>query len=229
MLKMHSIKKDLNLVISEKKYPSALMSEVDQLWESEIQKRPYLFNGKILSVDSIEPHQITGHISEYKYFLAQQKKSELYDSLKIAPLAVSGLLECVDGFVFGKRGQHLTQDSGRWELVPSGGINPEGCLEHHSLQYLTQLFQELQEEIGLSQKDIHKITPLIAIEDTQTHVIDIGIKLNTSLSEKNLLALFNLHSKKEYKNLKIIPKTEIAFFLEKNDVIPVSKALLAYQ
>lgn len=99
-------------------------AEVEHLWQVEQQRRgKALFNGKILSAIEVSPQQIIGRIVEYRHLIAQRARPELFDVLNVRPVAVSGLFECADGLVFGRRAGSMTQDAGLWELVPSGGID----------------------------------------------------------------------------------------------------------
>lgn len=230
MLKISDVGgQDFSVTLSIKKntYTSELISYVDRVWEFELKERKNaLFNGKIFSVDYAEGNKIVGHISEYKFFFAQQKKPELYHELKIMPLAISGILECSDGLVFGKRGKQLVQERGIWELVPSGGIDCNNCVAGQSIDYIAQLLTELEEETGLTKQSIQSISPLAVIKNTNSHVIDIGIYLKTILNASMVMRKFDSHQNREYEELHVVNFLEVEKFYEIMPVIDISKKLV---
>src|ERR1700733_13935178 len=78
----------------------SVQSEVEQLWQAEQQRsgKP-LTNGRILSAVEISPQRILGRVAEYRHLIAQRARPELFDVLRVRPVAVSGVLECADGLV----------------------------------------------------------------------------------------------------------------------------------
>jgi len=103
---------------------NVIEAEVERLWQAEQARRgKALFNGKILSAVEITPNGILGQIVEYRHLIAQRAQPELFGALNVRPVAVSGLLDCANGIVFGRRAGSMTQDAGLWELAPSGGLD----------------------------------------------------------------------------------------------------------
>lgn len=202
-----------------------LLNEINAIWKSEQTKHNNrLFNGKIFSVDKITDNEIIGHITEYKFFLAQKMKPALFKSLHIQPLAVSGLTECFDGYVFGLRGS-TTQDEGRWELVPSGSID---CAQDHQTNnlYQNQILVELQEEIGIAQKYIQDLKPFILVIDPKDHIFDIGIHIRLNCDFSTIEKNYQQCKNNEYTKLVVTPKNKLTQFIENNDVIPASLLLI---
>src|SRR3990167_3983338 len=130
---------------------ASLENEIEHLWIAEQNRRgKAIFNGSIMSATNVSCSGIEGCIVEYRYLIAQKANPDLFDTLRVRPVAVSGLLECADGLVFGRRANAMTQDAGLWELVPSGGIDANHLTLPARVDFSSQLLQELHEELGLS-------------------------------------------------------------------------------
>lgn len=219
----------LSIILNEH-YPAldaALAAKVDRIWTIEQAKRhPHLFNGRIISVDAIDQGIITGHVTEYKYFIAQYVNPSLYDMLRVRPLAVSGLLECQEGYVFGFRSGLNTQDQYQWELVPSGTVDIESLSPFGQMNYGTQLLTELREEIGLNSDDLVKFEPFSLLEDETSHVVDIGIYIEVMLSFDEIKQIFLRNNNREYTELRVVAMSEIDSFLTSYSVSETSRKLL---
>lgn len=233
MLKAHTIFSDFSMCI---KHNAPVLSpdvedEVERIWvEQQKRKNKTFFNGRILSATNVTFTGLEGCIAEYRHLVAQQVNPQLYDELKVQPVALSGLLECPDGIVFGKRARNLLQESGQWELVPSGGIDTRGVeyLGHPiEVDFTHHILKELKEEVGLTSA-ITKIRPFCLVEDTDSHVFDIGIAIETFFPFDDLVAMHKEKATDEYDELRVIPKTEIINFIDKEDaqLVGVSKMLL---
>jgi hypothetical protein len=193
--------------------PASLEAEVDRLWGIEqLRRSEPLSNGGILSAVSVSPDRILGKIARYKHYIAQRARPELYDVLQIRPVAVSGVLECMDGLVFGRRAQDVTQQPGFWELVPSGGIDVSDVTSTQEIDYRAQVLKELREEIGVGEGGVSKLTPFCLVEDRASHVIDIGIAMLCPLP---LAALQRTHREAsgEYQEICAIPVDGIDSFI----------------
>ena len=209
--------------------PTALNAEVDQLWQAEQARRgKALFNGKIFSAVEITPDTIHGRIVEYRHLIAQRAKPELFEALNVRPVAVSGLFQCENGVVFGRRSGTMTQDAGLWELCPSGGLDTSKTAAGGKMDYCAQILTELQEEIGISPDVVTGIRPFCLVDDLDSHVIDIGIALTSQLSADEVIAIHRAAATKEYAELLIVPHDEVAQFLEdkRGQLVVVSAALL---
>lgn len=201
--------------------PQPIINKIDKVWECENKKRNYqLFNGNILSVTQKSPDKITTISVQYKYFLAQLSLPELFNKLQIKPLAVSGLLNCADGIVWGRRNKTMTQDREKWELVPSGGINIEYIEEPISkttnVNYVTQIYNELQEEIGITKDLVLDVNTFCLVQDHKSHVLDIGVYIKTALNSNEIIKNYIENANQEYTDINIIPQNSIIDFLEKH-------------
>lgn len=84
--------------------------------------RRALFNGPVFSADTITPDRITGHWTEYRRVLAQMQHCALFDTLRIRSLAVTGLLQCADGLILGRRETDSVYQAGIWQSPPAGSV-----------------------------------------------------------------------------------------------------------
>jgi len=202
---------------------------VQEAWDAECKRRGGdVFDGKVFSVSDISPGRISGQFVPYRYLIAQRHHPDLYDNLRVRSLAVSGVLHCVSGVVFGKRHSGVTQDSGMWELAPSGGVGP-GCVdEDGKVDLILQLSEELVEELGIEMSAISNAKAFCWIEDEHSHVIDIGIELRTNLDGRAVQAAHQAKGSAEYEELLIVPENEVVTFVTNQDqtLSPVSRLLL---
>ena len=204
---------------------------VEHLWQAEQARRgKAMFNGKIFSAVEITPDIIHGRIVEYRHLIAQRAKPELFEVLNVRPVAVSGLFECANTIVFGRRSKTMTQDAGLWELCPSGVLDTSKAAVGYNVDYCAQILTELQEEIGISPDTVDDIRPFCLVDDSDTHVIDIGIVLTSRLSADEVLLKYHAAATKEYDDLLIVPHDEVAKFVEdkRGQLVVVSTALLEY-
>jgi hypothetical protein len=229
---MHIHKIERRLCVVAKPYRPQLEPDlealVQSLWEAERSDRAKaLFNGALFSVDELAPERITGAFVDYRLFVAQRRQPDLFQRLCIRPLAVSGVIESPDGFIFGRRSSDLMTDGGKWELVPSGGLDPETCLHDCAVDYMEQFYKELAEETGITKAQISGAFPFVLVEDPTTHVFDLGIAAETPLLTTQINLAFN-HSHREYSELRIVEASQLAGFYEEQglDIVTTSAMLL---
>ena len=69
-------------------------AEIDAIWRMEQSRLGnVLFNGRVFSGDVITPELVTGHWTEYRRIVAQLRRPELYEHIRIRPLAVGGVIQ----------------------------------------------------------------------------------------------------------------------------------------
>jgi len=229
-MKVHSIREPLQIVVATNppRLDSDLESEVQALWEIETKRcHGALFNGNIFSVHQFESSRINGCFVEYRWLAAQRHRPNLFERLNVQPLAVSGIVESPDGIIFGRRDQQVSSDAGKWELVPSGGIDSGARGDHALVDYMRQFFDELSDEVGIDKSDIFDPVAFSMIEDSRTHVFDLGIRGRTNLRAAQINETFS-RSSREYSNLKIVSRSAIQKFVhdDRDDIVPISIALL---
>jgi len=209
---------------------ATLEEQIESLWQAEQQRRgKAMFNGRILSATIIGANQIVGHFVEYRRLIAQQLRPELFEVLRVQAVAVSGLLYCQDGVVFGRRAGNTTQEAGQYELVPSGGIDESQLQEAGRVDFRAQLFAELLEETGIGEHHVSTVEPFCLVEDHESHGFDIGFTLSTPMLSAE--AIYRMHREtgsKEYDELIVVPSKELPGFVEQmgTQLVAVSSTLL---
>jgi hypothetical protein len=210
--------------------PPAALSRIEEIWSAEKQRRKEtLFNGPLFSVATADPDGVVGWLAEYKWFLAQRRDPSLGRILRVCPLAVTGLLVCADGVVFGRRADDVEQDAGLWELVPSGGIDGSASRPDGSIDMVQNLLTELAEETGITASMIASPPqPIALIHDSETNVWDVGFAIRTQASESAVIALFASLENREYTELDVVPVSDLPRFVRDRGptLAPVSSALL---
>jgi hypothetical protein len=204
-------------------------AEIERLWAAEQSRRgEVLFNGKILSATEVDPDWIVGSMVEYRHLIAQRANPALFHELNVRPVAVSGLLECTAGVLFGRRAKSVTDAAGLWELCPSGGLDVSETAVGEDVDYRAQILVELREEIGVPAGAVSKVAPFCVIEDPDTHVIDVGIAIDLSMSPNEITAHHRDFGTKEYEQLTIVPRKDLTEFMTKNCecIAKVSTALI---
>ena len=189
-------------------------ARVDEIWQREKQRRSHeLYNGRLFSIDHCDAGTIVGWISEYRYFIAQQREPSLHAALKIKPLAVTGILSCPDGILFGRRSDRSEMDAGCWELVPSGGVDNAVVGPTGQISLERCILIELEEEIGIGASELSARSRAVAlVEDPRSHVTDVGIMLATTSSAAQIQRRFAALENREYSELEIVAPAEVRAF-----------------
>lgn len=184
--------------------PGDIADRISEIWATEKAENPTLFDGPVLSVTDITKSVFTVTTMRYSALLAGFRDPSLRAAIGMRPLAVSGILSCPDGLVFGRRSDDVTQSPGCWELVPSGGVPPrqDGLPD---LAY--QILAELQEEIGLTEAEI--APPVGYIDDKKSGTIDVIMPLRTAVPFSDIR---RLDRSGEYTDL--IAVDDLPYFLE---------------
>ena len=209
--------------------PDALAAEVAALWEKDKARRGVqLFDGLMFSVTALAPARIAGHFVPYRWLVAQRARPALAASLKVRSLAVSGLIAAADGVVFGRRAAWLTDDAGCWELIPSGGIDPESVGADGRVDLRRQLLAELAEEVGLGAEEVTVSEPFCAVENEKNRVLDIGFMITTGLSKKEVRARQARLRRPEYAELAVVAAGDIPAFVASRGaaLVEISRAIL---
>ena len=232
MLETENISGDMSIsIIRDAFRPSQeIENAVNLIWENAIIKQDFhLTNSKVLRFIKKLNNNIIAQVCEYKYFYAQSKQPNLFATLNITILAVSGITICGNGIVVGKRSANSLQDAGYWELTPSGSIGaPDISLKLGTDYAKDQVIVELEEEIGILRREIGKISLIGYLRDTEAHVIDLLFLITTAISRKELYSR-SLHTiNDEYTEIHVIDLRLVAIFLwfKGKRVVASSHALL---
>ncbi|MDX7877867.1 hypothetical protein [Aeromonas veronii] len=232
MLSVHELSDNAVLLIEKyrTKHDDALLTIVDKIWSEAQRQNSRLFDGSILSCISVSSNRIISTIDNYRLFFSKKSNPVLLDKIKIMPIAVSGILECKDGFVFGKRAKFTTQDAELWELVPSGGLDASITNNLNIYDYKQQLLTELYEEIGVNQDRLRTITPFCYVIDHEASVLDIGIYMYSDVSQETINHCFTTVNYFEYESIIFIPRNAIIDFIamERQNISSISVAIMEF-
>lgn len=232
MLSVHELSDNAVLLIEKyrTKHDDTLLAIVEKIWSEAQSKNSRLFDGSILSCISDSSNKITSTIDNYRLFFSKRSHPMLLDKIKIMPIAVSGILECKDGFVFGKRAKFTTQDAELWELVPSGGLDASITNNINTYDFKQQLLTELYEEMGVNQNMLRTITPFCYVIDHEASVLDIGIYMYSDVSQETIIHCFTTVHSFEYESIIFIPRKTIIDFIarERKNISSISVAIMEF-
>lgn len=195
---------------------------VDNIWSLEQKHFPHLFNGQILNVVQVEENKLVGEFIEYKYYFAQLTDPQLASVLNIQTLAISGITMTGDKILVGQRSEDVTTFKNFYELVPSGGIDPNAQVQER-IDLKRQFELELWEESGISTTEIKSIKPLALIYDQQNKTYEIAAEITVNYT----VLKEDLEHSQEYQKLQWFTKRELMEFIKKNkNFVPLSLFLL---
>jgi hypothetical protein len=191
-----------------------ILLRIEEIWQREkVQSGDKLFNGSLFSIHQSGPDALVGWLAEYRCFVAQQRDPSLRAALKIRPLAVTGVLYCKDGIVFGHRASETEMDADLWELVPSGSVDSAAVDSDGQLNLERCLLAELAEEIGIHASEVSIPPRVIAlVEDSCSQVTDVGLTLTVDCSAIQILERFAALENREYSALEVVAIDAIADF-----------------
>ncbi len=217
------------LALAKPEIPQAIDDRARDIWREEMQRRGSgLFDGEIVSVVSIADNRITGRRADYRYLLAQSRDPSIFRWSQVRPLAVTGLLFCQDGIVIGHLSQTVYQYPGMGELAPSGSVDMSTLGHNQQVDLRQQLMLELQEEIGITTKDVSDVQPLAVVSDNDSQVFDVCYTVRTSLQWEDIQRIFKTSGSAEYEQLELLPLNRIQDYLLANQktLTPLTLALL---
>ena len=211
----------------------AVDQEVERLWQEAFQRvaaggAGQMFNGRVFSADTITPHLISGHLTEYRRVVAQMERPELFAELGVRSFAVCGVLLCAGGVMVGRRHRAAIYQAGMWQLPPAGSVDAAAVSEDGTADLRRQLLRELREELGLLPDAVGEPRPLCVVEHPGSHVSDLGMALATKLSAKAVLSAHRARGNAEYEQMLVVPKGRLSAFLAKvgEGLVPPAREFL---
>lgn len=90
-----------------------------------------------------------------------------------------------------------------------------------------QLLAEAEEELGLPTESLSVGPPCLIARHPDTRILDIGIPMRTPLSFSAVEAQWNQSANQEYDQLALVPHQTVREWLDRPDLLPTSRALLA--
>jgi hypothetical protein len=217
---VYEVAPDLRVrVVREMPHLSAEVdAEVERLWQAaQARHAGRLFNGRVFSAATITPHLISGYWSEYRRIVAQMARHELFSAIGTRPLAVGGVILGPDGVVFGRRPASSIYQAGEWQLPPAGSVDDGAARAGGEINFMHQLIAELQEELGMNATAIRNPRPLCIVEHASdgagSHVLDLGIGLQTEFTAEMIGAAHASGGNAEYDLLAVVAVAELPGFL----------------
>jgi hypothetical protein len=211
-------------------HPS-LEEEVEAVWEKE-RNRPgaTFFDGHIFSLEKVSPDTISGRYAGYRYFVAQERRPDLFSQLRVQPLAVTGILQNSEGVFFGYRNSAVAVQPDCWELVPSGGVDRSALRPDGGLDPAQQILTELREEVGLLGEAVTPPKALFFTEDPVHHIFELIWELKTDLSREMVLRAHARLREPEHPKIWFVPWGDLEGFLgqKREIVLPATKDLIEH-
>ena len=208
----------------------ATQARVDALWAQERERRGgEIYNGRIFTVTSQARERIEGYFTDYSRYLAQRRAPELFDVLRVKPLALSALVSTADQHVvFARRSSGVSDDAQCWELAPSGGFDPEDLQDDGTLSVISCAERELAEELNIPGSAITTSKLLTMVYDETTHAYDIGVRIEVQLDSARVIDAFAARTTDEYSDVALVPSAEVGGFAARHAdrFVGVSKILL---
>ncbi|MBV8216642.1 MAG: hypothetical protein JOZ08_25775 [Verrucomicrobia bacterium] len=195
-------------------HSTTIEKEIARIWDAERQVSGVrLFNGPLFSVEQVSADTVTGYFIEYRTYLAQLRRPELFSELRVQPLAVTGLLQNREGFFFGLRNPGLAQQQDCWELIPAGGIDASTLTSDRQVQPHEQLLGELEEEVGLKRAEVGSPRLVCFSEDLDLHVFELVWELETTLDTKTVKAAHAAIEHPEHAEIRCVSWQDLQEFL----------------
>lgn len=164
-----------------------------------------------------------GTLTPYRYYYAQKRAGI---SFGLAPIAVSGLIECEGQLIFARRSPQVTTYAGFWELVPSGGVDRAAVRDDGSVDIGAALRQEFVEEVGLNSSVIENLTPFALVYDPAEPTYDVACRIVLKVNTATVLE--SLAHSPEYTQALAVPWKDLPAWLQENNanLIPTSRLIL---
>ncbi|MFH0983683.1 MAG: NUDIX domain-containing protein [Planctomycetota bacterium] len=206
---------------------------VDDIWvHGRARLGEALYDAPILIY---QDHEIAGDLTTlhgvyqpYRYYYAQCRSEGL--NCGVEPIGVSGLMVLCDSgtraVVLGRRGTTVAQYPGRWECVPSGGVDDAYACPDGTVDFAAMLLHEFEEETCLPAEHVRRVTPFAVIYDRVARTYDICCGLEVGTGRDELLGAMR-HSD-EYTEVRWVAQQELDDCLRQlgSQLIPLSKAIL---
>jgi hypothetical protein len=214
---------------SKARLSTTIEKEIARIWDAERQvSGARLFNGLLFSVEQLSAETVTGYFIEYRIYLAQLRRPELFSELRVQPLAVTGLLENPEGLFFGLRNPGLAQQQDCWELIPAGGIDASTLTNDSEVEPKEQLLCELEEEVGLKRAEVRPPRLVCFSEDLDLHIFELVWELETTVDTKTVKAAHAAIDHPEHAEIRCVPWRGLEAFLsgEQRAIVSGNRELL---
>jgi hypothetical protein len=205
--------------------PPYVTAEIEAIWQERRATNPALFNGRVFTADHVTAGEIVGHWTRYHRVLAQMTRPALYPALRLRPLAVNGILHTPEGIVLGRRAPHSTSMGGWWQTAPAGSV--ESRQGEDAVDLTAQVLAEAAEELGLASDLLTVLGPVRAARQPAARVVDIGIRLATTLPFDAVQRHWRTGGNDEYDRLALLKPGQRPEDVAGSRLLPSTRAFLA--
>ncbi len=168
------------------------------------------YDGTLYSVVSRDEDRWNCQKVPYRWFYAQRREPSLFAPTNIRLLAITGIITCDNGFLVGQRANNVEQDKGLWELLPAGGIDEQAINPDGSIDPVTGLWSEWEEETGCPASYIGSKPKILAfVENHEDHVIDLVLLAHCTQPFEVILEQFENTSSGEYTKISCLTQKQI--------------------
>lgn len=212
---------DIDIVIKDT-HPVFNDSEYESIEKRWNERPKHVFNGNVIAFNKCyyrDKKMIAEcYLTEYKYVYSIRGR--------ITPVAVSGICLDPDNNTIVSVRNKVTDYSGSYELIPSGGIQ-EDYVENDSKGYKRQIITEFLEEAGpnMSENNIIGVDTLGLCFDASSNTIDICMRIRYA---DKFIGL-NLEAKNEeysFKTTLIDSMENVRLLLKEKNAVLTSQMIL---
>lgn len=171
---------------------------------------------------------IHGEYVPYRYYYA---RSELPNAVvPVWPIGVNGMTfvsEAAQRFlVLGRRSPAVSLYPGRWECVPSGGLDRRCAREDGSVDFTAMLVEEFEEELCLPGVNAKVGASFGFVYDQAAWTYDVCCTVEAACSKAELLEASK--RSREYSELTLVGEDELDDVLERlgAKLIPTARAMI---
>lgn len=201
-------------------------AKINAAWNEARRENPGLYDGTLAEFVKLDANNVTVRFVPYRYYVASRRCPGL--GLDIIPVGVSGVVlaqRAAKRYVLlGKRGRHVSQHPGCFELVPSGTIDQSAGRSDGSVDFTATLRQEFIEETGAEISCIAQIEPFCLVYDEVEPTYDVCCLILFKGRRESLLT--SCQRGDEYTDAFWLSVTKWDSFVTGNPVVPTSQALL---
>ncbi len=192
-------------IVAGAPHADAVEQRITAIWQGEKARLgARLFDGSAFGLVSAHAGELVLTPMRYRDIVARRSAPDLRENGLIPPpLGVSGVLVLGADVVLGRRASHVAAHGGAWEAAPAGVLavpDPRA-----------QVLEELSEELGLEPAAV--AAPELCGVICGGESAELVMRLRTSLSADEVLAVWRRKGSDEYEALMIVPLAKRADFL----------------
>ena len=126
----------------------------------------------------------------------------------------------------GRRSVNVTQYPGRWECVPSGGVDDSCARPDGTVDFAAMLLHEFEEEACLPAEKVRRVVPFAVIYDALARTYDVCCELTETADRDELIGA--MRNSDEYTEVMVVTEDELEDCLRRlgDELIPLSRAIL---